>query len=212
MRFDGLVVFVGLVGAAFAPALAESSGVPLLAADVAYDVREVLFNEAFGCLVPRRLTRAKLRAPFTRVGVGLAVWSDVRPVRLARWLLLSRVRLLARFVAAFLAQLAELLLVGDLILSHGLVDGSFANQRRDDALGQVVRANIVHDGLVKIDYALGKRKTDEVFVDLHSASGFLVLIADVLHVLEVGRVFLAGQLLGADHFLENGLSGRGGRF
>ena len=70
---------------------------------------------------------------------------------------------------------------------------------------QVVGADIVHDGLVKIDDALGERETDEIFVNLHSASGFLVLVADVLHVLIVRRVLLAWQLLHADHFLENSL-------
>ena len=52
--------------------------------------------------------------------------------------------------------------MGDLVLGHSFVDRTFANKRRDDALRQVVRANIVHDGLVKIDDALGKRKTNEV--------------------------------------------------
>lgn len=102
-------------------------------------------------------------------------------------------------------ELAKFLLMSDLVLSHGFVDRAIANKRRDDVLCQVVRADIVHDRLVEIDNALSERETNKIFVDVHSASGLLVLVADVLHVLIVHRVLLAWQLLHADHLSENGL-------
>ena len=205
VRLDRMVVLVSLVCATFTSALAETRGVPLLAAYVACDVREILFDVTVLCLVARWLAWAELCAPLTCVGEGFAVRAEFRFLRSVRRPLLCRVCLLARRFRWFLAKLAKFLLVSDLVLSHGFVNRAFANKRRDDALRQVVGTDIVHDRLVEVDNALGERETDEVFVNLHSASGFLVLVADVLHVLIVRRVLLAWQLLNADHLLENSL-------
>ena len=73
-----MIVLVGLVRATFSSVLAETRGVPFLAADVACDVREVLFDMTVLCLVARWLAWAELCTPLTRVSVRLAIWADFR--------------------------------------------------------------------------------------------------------------------------------------
>ena len=65
VRLDRLVVLVSLIRATLPSALAETRGVPLLAAHVACDVREVLFDVTVLCLVACWPAWTELRAPLT---------------------------------------------------------------------------------------------------------------------------------------------------